>query len=565
MLETLRIQNFALIDAVEIEFRPGFNALTGETGAGKSILVGALNLVLGARAASEVVREGAERAKIEALFRLPKISRRLKRLLKEHEIALEDQALLLSRTVSADGRSKAYAGGSLVPVAVLAEIGDELVDLHGQHEHQSLLKGERQLDLLDAFSGCEDQAQQVRQAVEQLRQLEHEINALESDDRDRERQLEFLRFELGEIDAAELMPGEQAEIKNRLSLITNAESIYNLASQAYTLLYEGADNPAIDSINAALRDLEALASLNAQFQALSDQLAVAREQLEAVALELREYTTELEFDPEELERLNARNALLGTLRRKYGATLEDVLQYRDKIAAEIDQYANRDERLEQLKKQQAKEREAALAAARALSQARHASAKKLDTQVTRALQDLAMKGGTFQTQLVPVELGSHGIDRVEFLLAANVGERAKPLKQVASGGEISRIMLALKSVFASADVIPTLIFDEIDAGVGGAVARNVAEKMQQLAASHQVICITHLSQLAAVADAHYTVLKTAANGRTRTVVTQIAAEERVRELARLLDGSLSEVSLQHARSLLEEQPRPLPGKKRKTV
>jgi DNA repair protein RecN (Recombination protein N) len=259
MLETLRIQNIALIDEVEVEFRDGFNALTGETGAGKSILMGALNLVLGARASSEFLREGAERASVEALFRVGKPGRRLTALLREHEIEMEEGTLLLARTVHADGRSKAYAGGVMIPVSVLAAIGDELVDLHGQHEHQSLLKADRQMDLLDAFAGAEVLAEQTADAVSQLRTVEKVIASLETDDRERARQLEFLRFEVAEIDAAGLTPGEEEEVRSRLNLITNAEAIFNQATLAYGLLYESEEGPAIDRLDAGLLQIEGLA------------------------------------------------------------------------------------------------------------------------------------------------------------------------------------------------------------------------------------------------------------------------------------------------------------------
>lgn len=565
MLETLQVQNFALIDAVEIDFSRGFNVLTGETGAGKSILVGALNLVLGGRASSEVVREGTARAKIDAVFRLKHPAPRLRRLLAQHDIALEENSLLLSRVISADGRGKAYAGGSLVPVSVLAEIGDELVDLHGQHEHQSLLKPERQMELLDVYAGCLDLAEEVAGQVARLRQISEEIRLLESDDRDRERQHEFLQFEWNEIDEANPVPGELEEIKERLSLATNAETIYKLASQAYTLLYEGEETAAIDAVDSALSTLESLGVFSNDFRLLAEQLAEARAQLEAVAMELREYTTEFEYDSDELERLNARHAQLGALRRKYGESIEDILEHKAQIASQIAAFANRDERLEQLKEELKSRKDCALQAARSLSQARQAASKKLDRQVTAALQELAMKGAIFQTQITPVELGTHGLERIEFLLGANVGEQAKPLRHVASGGEMSRIMLALKSVFASADAIPTLIFDEIDAGVGGAVARDVAEKLRRLAQTHQVICITHLPQIAAVAETHLNVAKSAANGRTRTMVARMEEESRVRELARLLDGSLSEVSVEHARSLLNtSEPRPSGRKQRRS-
>lgn len=551
MLELLRIQNYALIDTLEADFRPGFNALTGETGAGKSIVVGALNLVLGARSAGEVVREGAARASIEAVFRVDKPSARLTNLLKEREVLLEDGTLILSRIITPDGRSRAYAGGSLVPVSVLAEIGDELVDLHGQHEHQSLLRTERQLDLLDAFGGTEADAAEMAALVGRWRALEHEIQSLESDDRERERQMEFLRFEVHEIDEAALHPGEDLELKSRHNLIANAEAIFNLARQAHGSLYENEEGSAIDAVDAAAHDLDALVAIDSRFQALATQLAEARMAVETVAMELRGYSEELDFDPAELDTINRRLAMIGTLKRKYGANVEEILAYRNKAAASLEAYEQRDERLESLRRNAAAALEEAKRTAAELSHKRALGAQKLDKQVAAALQDLGMKGAKFETAFETVELGLHGQDRAEFLLSANPGEKLKPLRQVASGGEISRIMLALKAVFAAADKIPSLIFDEIDAGVGGVVARKVAEKLSSLARSHQVICITHIAQIAAAAQAHYHVSKETVKGRTLTRLQRVDAEARVKEVARLLDGSVSQVSLEHARALLE--------------
>lgn len=553
MLETLRIQNIALIDEAEVEFRPGFNAMTGETGAGKSILMGALNLVLGARASMDVLREGADRATVEAVFRLRKPGRRLMTLLKQHEVALEDGRLLLSRAVHSDGRSRAYAGGVMVPVAVLAAIGDELVDLHGQHDHQSLLRADRQLDLLDAFAGAEALAEQTGDLVSQLRTMDKVIASLEGDDRERARQLEFMRFEVAEIDAAALQPGEEEALKSRLNLITNAETIYNQAVLAYALLYESEENPAIDRIDAALQQLEGLAAIDERFRALAEQLNEARTAVDAIAQEVRGFTERVEFDPLELEELNQRKTLLQTLKRKYGGTVGEILAYREKAANELATHDQRDERLDALRMQRDQVLTQARAVAEKLSIKRHAGADKLAKQVSTALQDLGMKGARFDVHFEPVELCSTGLDKVEFMLAANAGERSKPLKSVASGGEISRIMLALKVVFAGADAIPTLVFDEIDSGVGGAVARKVAEKIAQLARSHQVLCITHIAQIAAVAEAHFTVSKRTAKGRTSTTVGEVSGQGRVEEIARLLDGSLTEVSLEHARVLLAEK------------
>lgn len=560
MLETLRIQNYAIIEEIEADFRAGFNVLTGETGAGKSIVVGALNLVLGGRPSGEVIRRGASQARIEAVFYLPKPGPRIKKLLAEVDVNLEDQRLLLCRAISSDGRTRGYAGGRMVPISVLAAIGDELVDLHGQHEHQSLLKSDRQLDLLDAFADSLDLAESVAGLVKDLHGLDREIEAIEHDDRDRTRQLEFLRFELEEITAADPQPGETEGLKARHALSANAETVSALANQAYALLYENESGAAVDAIDTAMRDLAELGRISDEFRPMADQLSEARAIIEGVATDLRGFSQTVEFDPEELERLNARLALLGALRRKYGATIEDVLAYRDKIASELAAFENRDEHLDALRKKREKSHESALAEARKLSAKRAKAAKSLDGRIASALQDLGMKGAKFETRLEPGGLSLHGLEQVEFLLAANKGENLKPLRQVASGGEISRIMLALKSVFAAADKIPTLIFDEIDAGVGGAVATMVAEKLCALAASHQVLCVTHLAQIAACAGTHFSVAKKSAKNRTLTEVAAIENEDRVEEVARLLDGSTSELSLEHARTLLERS-RPKPGRR----
>ncbi|MCP4642825.1 MAG: DNA repair protein RecN [bacterium] len=550
MLETLHIKNYALIDEAEFDFGPGFNVLTGETGAGKSIIVGALNLVLGARASGDAVRDGADRARVDAVFRIERPSRRLNALLKQRDIDTEDGELHLSRTVSAEGRSRAYAGGTLVPVSVLAEIGDELVDLHGQHEHQSLLKVDRQLGLLDAYAGTEDDAADVARLVGELRRVENALAELETDDRERARRMEFLRFEVSEIDSAQLETGEEETVRSRRNRITNAETIVECASHAYACLFENEETAACESVAAALADLEQLAEVDESLKVLAERLESIRSDLEDVSKEVRAFTDDADFDPAELETLNQRLAAIAGLKRKYGDSIEEILAYRERGAAELEQYDQRDKRLEDMRHKRDMCLEHATAAAKRLSAKRKTASRRLDKRVTSALQDLGMKGGTFETALTQVALSNDGVDRVAFLLCANPGEKLKPLRQVASGGEISRVMLAIKTVFAGADCIPTLIFDEIDSGVGGAVAKRVAARLDELARSHQTICITHIAQIASVAATHYQVLKASNKSRTQTRVARVSEEARVEELARLLDGSVSDVSLDHARALL---------------
>jgi len=552
VLETLRIRNYALIDELEVELGKGLNALTGETGAGKSIIVGALELVLGGRASAEMIRDGSKQARVDAVFRLSKPSRRLCALLKKHDLEWDGNELVLSRVITAEGRSRAYVSGSLVLVSLLAEIGDELVDLHGQHEHQSLLRPDRQLDLLDAFAGTAEAARDIGEKVARCREIEKTIAELEQEDRDRARRMDYLRHETHEIHAAGLQPGEEEELRSRRNLISNAERIYSLASGALATLYESEDMPAVTAVDAALADLQELARIDDRFQTMAGRLAGVRAEIEECAAELRAYSNRLEFDPAELDQVNERLSLLSDLKRKYGGSVEAVIAYYDKAVAELNAFDTRDHRLAELSAQHDALQNEVRNLAAELSQKRHAAGKKLDKQVTSVLHDLGMKGGLFETSIRVGGLTLSGMDQVEFLLAANPGEKPKPLRQVASGGEISRIMLALKAVFADADQIPTLVFDEIDAGVGGKIARNVAEKLRGLAASHQTICITHLPQIAASADHHFCVSKETIMDRNVTSLQRVEDLPRIQEVARLLDGSVSEASLRHAKELIKE-------------
>lgn len=555
MLETLHIRDYALIEDLEIEFQPGFNALTGETGAGKSIVVGALGLALGTRASSDTIRAGAEKASVEVVFRLDDTAPALRALLEDLEITLEENRLILARTVSADGRGRASANGRVVPVATLGALGDELVDLHGQHEHQSLLRPDCQMRLLDAYAGAADLAAEVAALVGALNRKHEEIQRLETDDRERARQADFMRFELEEIDGAALSADEEEPLRERLHLLTNAETIQRLAMEAYALLYESQTVPALDALNSALKNLEELEAIDATFSEAVKQVNEARACVEMAASELRRFTSVEEVDPGELDRQNERLALISTLKRKYGADIAAVLAYRDRIAAALEDYENRDALLERLRADYNQTLAQATEKAQALSALRHTAAQKMDRQALEVLRGLDMPHARFETLLEPATLSAHGLDKVTFLLSANAGEALKPLRQVASGGEISRIMLALKAVFAEQDTVPTLVFDEIDAGVGGATARRVAEKMADLSIKRQVLCITHLAQIAAVAQTHFKVLKHQDAGATTTSMLALAGEHREKEIARLLDGSVSEASLKHAKALLAESRR----------
>ena len=553
MLHTLRIQDYALIDDVEVQFTPGFNVLTGETGAGKSIIIHALNLVLGARASSEAVRSGEKQAKIDAIFRLHQVSVPLQALLRENAIEMDADELHITRIVSSEGRSRAYVGGTLVPVNVLAEIGDELIDLHGQHEHQSLLRPDRQRDVLDSYSDALDLVDSLGDAVREWTDAQKQISDLESTDREQTRHLEFLKFELDEIDGAELVPGEEDELKSKRNHITNAEAIYQSTAKIVESLSDcEASASALDQLGVASRELEHLSSLDEAYTPILNAIEDIRESLSGQLSDIQRLSDSIEYDPEELDAINLRLNLIRDLRRKYGDSLEAVLAYADEARGKIAAYEDRDTTLATLRATAEGLHEKAMKIARKLSTERRKNGRLLATQITELLQDLGMNGATFTIAFDDIPLSGSGIDEVEFRLMANPGEPARALRQVASGGEISRIMLAIKSVFAATDAIPTLIFDEIDTGVGGAVANRIGERMKILARDHQTICITHLPQIAAAADSHFHVSKSTEKKKTTTRVACIVDAQRIEEVARLLDGAITPLSKDHAEALLRK-------------
>lgn len=553
MLHTLRIQNYALIDDVEMQFTKGFNVLTGETGAGKSIVIHALNLVLGARASSDAVRSGTKQAKIDAIFQVTHPSAILQSLLSENAIDLEEDELHITRMVSAEGRSRAYVCGSLLPVSVLAAIGDELIDLHGQHEHQSLLRPDRQRDVLDSYSASLPLLDKLHNAARSLTDTQKQIAELESTDREHTRHMEFLKFELEEIEKAAPEPGEDLTLESMRNRITNAEAVCQATARIGESLSDSESTPAAtDQIGTASRELENLSALDPAYTPILEAMEDIREQLNAQMAEIQQLFDSIEYDPQELDAINVRLNLIRDLKRKYGDTLETVLAYADEAREKIADYEDRDSNLSSLKEQETLRHEKAQKIARKLSAERRKNAQKLAPRITTLLQDLGMDGASFDIEFKETSLGLSGIDEIEFRLMANPGEPAKALRQVASGGEISRIMLAIKSVFAETDAIPTLIFDEIDTGVGGAVANQIGLRLKSLAKNHQTICITHLPQIAAAADSHYHVSKSTSRNKTTTQVTVIENTKRVEEVARLLDGAITPLSKDHAEALLKK-------------
>ncbi len=551
MLETLYIKDFALIDEIEISFTPGLNILSGETGAGKSIIVESLQVALGERASTELIRTGAEKSRIDAVFRIANVSNSLLRILKEYEIEIDDDRIILSRLISSDGRSKAWVSGTPVPVSVLLNLGNQLVDFHGQHEHQSVLKSSCQLELLDTFANTVALCEDVRDKFFAMKKIEEEIADIEEMTQRQNRELDLLKHELNEIEQVSPSIGEDETLRSQLSCAVNLENIRRNAREVYELL-SGSDISVIVFLHRVQSMVGELQKHDTTFESFYSRLEEIQCELQELARECERCCSMVEISEEEIERLNQRLNQINRLKHKYGNTIEEVLEYAQRARSTLDKVINSEQRLENLKKQKDELYKEIIQSAEKLSMQRKIAGETLSSHVTQSLKDLAMKDAVFRVGIERCPLYAGGIDKIEFLLTPNIGELEKPLRQIASGGEMSRIMLALKTELARADQIPTLIFDEIDAGVGGMVARKVASKLAELACHHQVIVITHIPQIAVLGASHFQISKENIDNRTITCVKPLKGDERIKEIARMLDGSVSEISLKHAHELLKE-------------
>lgn len=543
MLEELRITNFALIDEVLMEFGAGLNVFTGETGAGKSILLQALGLLLGGRADTSAIRAGADELRVEGRFRLED----------------EDSELVLARVVSREGKSKCYANGSLVTVTALAESSYRLVDLHGQHDHQALLHPACHVDYLDRFCGVKQMRARERwsAALDELRDLQRQIAELGRFVEQKEQRKDLLGFQVDEINAAGLRVGEDEEIASGLEVLRNAERLASAASGAKYLLASDDEGAALETARRALAELGAVGRIDARLDETAARLESCSYELEEIAHELRDYAESAQFDPQELAQAEERMALIGDLKRKYGGSIEAVLGYEEQASGELakldiasdeigDLEARRDRLDDELRALADGLHEARAKAASAFS--RHVAAELGELNMAKAKLDVQIDR---QTGADAEAFGPAGADEVEFRFSPNVGEPARALAKIASGGEMSRVMLATKIVLGAADDVSTLVFDEIDSGIGGKAAAAVGAKLSQLAGEHQVICVTHLPQIASCAHRHFSVGKTEAAGRTVTSVAPLDKEARVDEIARMLSGTtVSEASLRHAKEML---------------
>jgi len=554
MIRRLYIRDFAVIDELDLELGSGLNLLTGETGAGKSVVIDAINVALGERADTETVRSGCERAVVEAVLDVS--SPESARVLEEAGVYPEDGAVIVSREVQRSGKSQCRINGRPTTVSLLKEITDRLVDTHGQHEHQFLLRTDRHLGVLDAWCGEEATSlrDQVAQGCGEIRRLKSELHQLQSDERERARSIDLYQFQIREIADANLTPGEEEELLGERNRLANAEKLYAGASRAFELLGDRTkDGCALDLLSEVVSSCQNLAGLDPQLSKLLESLQAAAYQVEDAARELRAYRDAVEFNPQRLEAVEERLDLIQTLKRKYGETVEAVLEYARESERKLELLVHSDERLAELEQEIGQVESETMKKAVRLSDLRRKGGSIFAKAVEKELESLSMPNAVFQIAHGQADLQPAGVDKVEFLISANPGEPPRHLARIASGGEMSRVMLAIKSVLAAVDTMPTLIFDEIDVGIGGRTAEVIGNKLDWLARNAQVLCITHLPQIASYPGDHFYIEKQLSDGRTVIRVRRLTEEERVTELARMLGGAEpSDTAVQHARELLEK-------------
>jgi len=559
MLRELRIRNFAIVENVTVPFVPGFNVLTGETGAGKSILVDAILLLRGARAQTDLVRSDAETASVEAVFAAPGAA---VAVLEEAGLRAEDGEIVIRRELSRSGRHRAFVNDAVVTIGLLERLGDALVQVHGQHEHQRLLEPARQLELLDGFAGAETSREHFASALAKLREAEADVERRRGAGRDRAQREDLLRFQVSELDAARLRPGEEEELRTERRRLQHAERFAAGLHEVGAILHDDAASAATRLAQAG-RVLSELGRLDAAFAAPMETLEAARAQLDETVASLRMLRDAIVFEPGRLDAIDDRLDALVRLKRKYGDTEQAMLEFRAEVAAELDRLQRHEELLAEDERRLADLQAEVDVGARALGTARREAAAKLTPAVQRELRQLGMERALFEvmvSELARQDWSARGGNRVEFRFTANPGEAVRPLARIASGGELARTMLALQVVLAGYERAPTMIFDEVDAGIGGQAAARVGEKLGAVATGRQVLCVTHLAPIAALADQHVRVAKRVQGGRTRASADVVAGDQRATEIARMLgDRRSTTVALEHARALLRgrgaQQPR----------
>ena len=554
MLSLLHIENIALIQSADIRFEPGFNVLTGETGAGKSIVIDSIGAVLGERTSRELIRTGAKSALVTAVFtQVPPLP-----WLEENGFPTGEEELLLQRELQGDGRNVCRIDGKLVTVAQLRELGRQLLNIHGQHDGQQLLDPASHLGYLDQFGGCQPLLESYQEAYRKWHDIRREMDKLQMDEAERSRRVDTLNYQIQELERAQLKAGEDEELSARRTLLRSAGRLMEAVQSAEFALSGDEDRDGACSLIAqAEGEVQGVSSISPELGELSEKLTALRCAADDAADTLRDLSRSFDFSPGELDQVEERLDLLYRLRKKYGPTVEDMLAYLDRCRKELDQIQYADDTLARLEKELKKAQKEAVRRGEVLSQARREAAGALQARVQEELRQLDMPKVQFQTEFTPkggeAGMDETGLDEVQFLMSANLGEALKPIQKVASGGELARIMLALKNVLAEGDQIGTLVFDEVDTGVSGRAAQKVAEKMAQVARGKQVLCVTHLPQIAAMADTHFSVQKGEREGRTYTRLELLDRSQRREELARLIGGaSITPSLLESAEELLRQ-------------
>ncbi|MCY9130742.1 DNA repair protein RecN [Bacillus spizizenii] len=568
MLAELSIKNFAIIEELTVSFERGLTVLTGETGAGKSIIIDAISLLVGGRGSSEFVRYGETKAELEGLFLLES-GHPVFDVCTEQGIDVSDEMIVMRRDISTSGKSVCRVNGKLVTIASLREIGRLLLDIHGQHDNQLLMEDENHLRLLDKFAGAEVESalQAYQEGYQRYMKLLKKLRQLSESEQEMAHRLDLIQFQLEEIESAKLELNEDEQLQEERQQISNFEKIYGSLQNAYNALRS--EQGGLDWVGMASAQLEDISDINEPLKKLSESVSNSYYLLEDATFQMRNMLDELEYDPERLNYIETRLNEIKQLKRKYGATVEDILEYASKIEEEIDQIENRDSHLQSVKKElDSVGKDVAVEAAN-VSQIRKAWAKKLADEIHRELKSLYMEKSTFDTEFKvktasrneeapmvngqPVQLTDQGIDSVKFLISTNTGEPLKSLSKVASGGELSRVMLAIKSIFSSQQDVTSIIFDEVDTGVSGRVAQAIAEKIHKVSIGSQVLCITHLPQVAAMADTHLYIAKELKDGRTTTRVKPLSKQEKVVEIGRMIAGvEVTDLTKRHAKELLKQ-------------
>ena len=543
MLRELRIKNLAIIDDLRVRFEKGFNVITGETGAGKSIIVDSLGLALGSRAQSDFIRSGEKEAVIQAYFEADGMN-------EFPDIGIDlSEGIILRRSISATGKSRAYVNDIIVSLQGLAEIGRTLVDIHGQHEHQSLLSVDKHRRLVDSFGRLQEDNKEVSILYGEVEVLKREETALRQKIKERAHRLDLLRFQIHEIDAASLKAGEKDDLSEKKVILSNLGRLHELAEMAYSIIYS-ADGSCIERLSSVISKVKEMSGIDHSASGMLDMLESARPFIEDAAVFLRGYKDKYEFEPEMLSGIEDRLELIKRLEKKYGEGVDNIVQYRNGAEEELHELELADERVDSLEVELKMKEERLINSAALLSGKREKAAEKMEKLVRDELKELAFGNAEFIINIKKEAISPHGIDKVEFLFSANPREPPKPLAKIASGGELSRVMLALKSILADFDSIPVVIFDEVDAGIGGKTAESVGKKLKAIAGRRQVLCTTHLPQIASMADFHLKTEKKQREERVSVEVKELAGGERLHEIARMLSGKITDVSLKHAKELI---------------